>query len=188
MNVTETALPGVLLLEPRVFPDERGHFMETWNRDRYAAAGVPDRFVQDNVSVSRRGVLRGLHFQHPHAQGKLVSVPWGEVWDVAVDVRAGSPRFGQWVGYSLSAENARQLWIPEGFAHGFVVLSERAVFQYKCTDVYHPEAERTLRWDDPELAIEWPVSDPLVSEKDAQGVTLSGLRPDHQPPYPGGGR
>lgn len=183
MNVTETALPGVLLLEPRVFHDERGWFLETWRLDRYAAAGVAGPFVQDNVSRSRRGVLRGLHFQQPHPQGKLVSVLHGSVWDVAVDVRRGSPEFGRWVGYELSARNARQLWIPEGFAHGFVVLSEEAVFQYKCTDVYQPHAERTLRWDDPGLAIDWPVRDPVVSEKDVQGRLLREVPADHLPRF-----
>ena len=177
MKVTPTELDGVLLLEPRVFHDERGYFLETWREDRYAAAGVPAAFVQDNVSWSRRGVLRGLHLQRPHPQGKLVQVLHGEVWDVAADVRPGSPSFGRWAGFALSAENARQLWIPEGFAHGFVVLSEQALFHYRCTDVYHPEAEITVRWDDPDLAIAWPVADPLVSPRDAAGVALRDLRP-----------
>lgn len=183
MTATETALPGVLLLEPRVFRDERGYFLESWREERYAEAGVARGFVQDNVSHSRRGVLRGLHYQQPNPQGKLVSVVYGEVWDVAVDIRRGSPAFGRWVGVALSAANARQLWIPAGFAHGFVVLSEEAVFHYKCTDVYRPEAEGTIRWDDPELAIRWPVHEPVVSEKDAGGLRLRDVPADRLPPF-----
>jgi dTDP-4-dehydrorhamnose 3,5-epimerase len=178
-----TALPGVLLLEPRVFRDSRGTFMETWRERRYREVGVSGPFVQDNVSASRRGVLRGLHVQHPHPQGKLVSVLNGEVWDVAVDVRVGSPTFGRWLGCVLSAENARQLWIPEGFAHGFVALADASVVHYKCTDVYRPEAERTVRWDDPAIGIEWPIDDPVLSERDLGGSLLAaipeGLLPRH---------
>jgi len=183
VNVQPTELPGVLLLEPRLFHDERGHFLELWQEERYAAAGLPTRFVQDNVSRSRRGVLRGLHFQHPRSQGKLVSVLHGEVWDVAVDIRAGSPTFGRWVGYTLSAENGRQLWIPAGFAHGFVATSPEAVFAYKCTERYHAADEATVRWDDPELAIDWPVEAPIVSAKDAEGVLLRDLAPERTPRY-----
>lgn len=185
MTVTETALPGVLLLEPRVFRDERGWFLETWRDARYAEAGVAPRFVQDNVSVSRRGVIRGLHYQEPGAQGKLVSVLRGRVLDVAVDVRAGSPTFGRWVGYELSDENGHQLWIPEGFAHGFSVLSGEAVFAYKCTAPYVPAGERTVRWDDPDLAIDWRVADPVVSDKDREGRFLRDLPAEHLPRYPG---
>jgi dTDP-4-dehydrorhamnose 3,5-epimerase len=176
MKVSATGLEGVLLVEPRVFHDERGYFLETWREDRYAAAGIPPGFVQDNVSWSRRGVLRGLHLQQPHPQGKLVQVLHGEVWDVAVDVRPGSPGFGRWAGFTLSDSNARQLWIPPGFAHGFVVLSDQALFHYRCTDVYHPEAEITVRWNDPDLAIGWPVAEPVVSARDAEGVWLRDLR------------
>jgi dTDP-4-dehydrorhamnose 3,5-epimerase len=185
MTVEETALPGVLLLRPRRFADARGHFLETWRRDRYAEAGIGADFAQDNASYSRRGVLRGLHFQQPHGQGKLVSVLLGEVWDVAVDVRAGSPTFGRWVGYTLSADNARQLWIPPGFAHGFVVTSPEAVFSYKCTDVYHPEAELTVRWDDPDVAVAWPVQPALVAEKDAAAPRLGEIPADRLPRYEG---
>lgn len=171
MKVTPLALPEVLLIEPRVFRDERGYFTETWHQSRYADVGIPGPFVQDNLSYSTKGVLRGLHYQWPAAQGKLVSVLRGEVFDVAVDVRRGSRTFGRWVGEVLSAESKNQLWIPEGFAHGFLVLSERAEFLYKTTDYYHPEAEHCLRWDDPTLAIEWPSlgAPPAVSAKDAKG-------------------
>jgi dTDP-4-dehydrorhamnose 3,5-epimerase len=171
--VTPLAIPEVLLVEPRVFGDARGYFVETFSAARYAEAGVPGPFVQDNVSRSRRGVLRGLHLQHPHAQGKLVSVLEGEVFDVAVDVRVGSETFGRWVGEYLSAENHRQVYVPPGFAHGFVVTSDHALFSYKCTDYYHPETERTVRWDDPCIGVAWPVDAPIVSEKDRAGVPLA---------------
>jgi dTDP-4-dehydrorhamnose 3,5-epimerase len=172
ITVHATALSGVLLLEPRVFRDSRGFFAETWHRERYAQLGIGAHFVQDNVSFSRRGVLRGLHYQNPSAQGKLVSVLQGEVFDVAVDLRRGSPTFARWVGIELSAENLRQLWIPEGFAHGFVVTSETALFSYKCTEFYRPEHERSLRWNDPEIGIEWPVPEPVLSPKDAEAPLL----------------
>lgn len=174
MKVTETELPGVLILEPQVFRDERGYFFESWNEARYREAGIEVAFVQDNLSFSNKGVLRGLHFQvPPHAQGKLVSVLQGAVWDVAVDLRTASPAFGQWVGLELSSENARQLYIPEGFAHGFVVLSESVLFSYKCTNFYVPEYERSVRWDDPELAIQWPITHPALSPKDAVAPTFA---------------
>lgn len=182
MKVRETALPGVLLIEPRVFRDERGYFLESWVEERYRVLGDP-RFVQDNLSSSRQGVLRGLHYQEPHAQAKLVSVLHGEVFDVAVDIRVGSPGFGRWEGHVLSAENALQLYIPEGFAHGFAVLSESAVLAYKCTDYYHPGAEGTVRWDDPALAIEWPVRDPLLSPKDRAAAALREIPPGRLPRY-----
>jgi dTDP-4-dehydrorhamnose 3,5-epimerase len=166
MKVVRTEIPDVLLLEPRVFGDSRGFFMETWARERYEAAGVVGTFVQDNLSSSAQGILRGLHLQHPHGQGKLVSCVLGEVFDVAVDVRHGSPTFGRWVGYALSAENKRQLWIPPGFAHGFCVTSERALFTYKCTDAYHPETELGVLWNDPDVGIVWPTAEPLLSDKD----------------------
>ncbi len=172
MKIIETDLPGVLILEPKVFGDERGFFMESWNAGRYAEAGLPDRFVQDNLSFSRHGVLRGLHFQNPQPQGKLVSVLQGEVFDVAVDIRVGSPTFGRWTGVTLSAENKRQLYVPEDFAHGFVVTSDAALFFYKCTDYYAPASEGTVLWDDPEIGIEWPLDSPTLSEKDRAAPTL----------------
>lgn len=177
MKVTPTRIPEVLIVEPRVFPDERGYFLETWNRQRYADAGIDVDFVQDNLSFSRRGVLRGLHYQNPGAQGKLVSVAQGEVFDVAVDLRTDSPTFGEWAGVTLSHENQRRLWVPAGFAHGFVVTSETAVFAYKCTDYYAPQHERSLLWNDPEIGIQWPVENPVVAAKDAAAPTLR-----HTPP------
>ena len=173
MKVTETRLPGVLLIEPRIFGDARGAFWETWNAARYTDAGVPATFVQDNVSRSSRGVLRGLHLQHPQAQGKLVQVLQGEVFDVAVDLRRGSSHFGQWVGVTLTGENAEQLWIPPGFHHGFCVLSETVIFSYKCTDFYAPQTELGVLWNDPEIGIDWPLKDPILSDKD---VALPRLR------------
>jgi dTDP-4-dehydrorhamnose 3,5-epimerase len=181
MRVEATPLPGVLLIETRRFRDPRGYFQEMWNQQRYREAGVPGEFVQDNLSMSRKGVLRGLHYQLPHAQAKLVSVMEGEIWDVAVDLRLGSETFGRWHAETLSAENARQLYIPGGFAHGFVVLSETALVSYKCTDHYHPEAEHTLLWDDPELGIDWPVADPVLSEKDGAGRLLRDIPRDGLP-------
>ena len=177
MQVIQTALPGVLLLEPRVFGDERGFFFESFNDKLFTqAVGGPVAFVQDNHSRSSRGVLRGLHYQlPPHAQGKLVRVVQGEVFDVAVDIRAGSPTFGRWVGEVLSEQNKRQLWIPPGFAHGFVTLSETADFLYKTTDFYAPQAERCIAWNDPAIGIHWPYDgEPQVSAKDALGVGLGG--------------
>jgi len=157
MRVTETELPGVLLIEPAVFGDERGYFLETWSAARYPANGVPVSFVQDNLSKSRQGTLRGLHLQHPHGQAKLVYVVTGEVFDVAVDVRVGSPTFGRWYGTTLSETNKRQIYIPTGFAHGFCVTSNEAIFAYKCSDGYHPEAELTIAYDDPDIGVRWPV-------------------------------
>ncbi len=175
MKVIQTELPEVLILEPRVFGDERGFFYESFNARAFAeASGLSRDFVQDNHSRSQRGVLRGLHYQLQQAQGKLVRVCAGEVYDVAVDVRRSSPTFGRWVGVHLSAENKRQLWVPEGFAHGFLVLSEFAEFLYKTTDYYAPAHERCIRWDDPALAIDWPLSGaPQLSAKDQAGATLS---------------
>ncbi|MGK8440019.1 dTDP-4-dehydrorhamnose 3,5-epimerase [Ectopseudomonas hydrolytica] len=175
MKVIATALPEVLILEPQVFGDERGFFYESFNARRFAeATGVSREFVQDNHSRSARGVLRGLHYQLQQAQGKLVRVSAGEVYDVAVDVRRSSPNFGKWVGVHLSAENKRQLWVPEGFAHGFLVLSEYAEFLYKTTDYYAPAHERCIRWDDASLAIDWPLDGltPQLSAKDQQGLSL----------------
>jgi dTDP-4-dehydrorhamnose 3,5-epimerase len=164
----------VLLIEPDVYRDERGFFLETWSAQRYAAHGLPPVFVQDNLSCSARGVLRGLHLQAaPHAQGKLVYVLEGEAFDVAVDLRRGSPTFGQWVGEILSLENGRQLYIPPGFAHGFCVTSERCLFAYKCTTPYQPGAEVGVAWNDPDLAIPWPVATPRLSPRDAAHPCLS---------------
>jgi len=177
MKVIETPLAGVLIIEPQVFGDERGFFLETWSRKRYAEAGIDVDFVQDNLSLSSRGVLRGLHFQNPMAQGKLVSVLKGEVFDVAVDLRQGSPTFGRWHGVVLSGENKRQYWVPPGFAHGFCVTSETALFTYKCTELYAPGHERSIRWDDPDLAIDWPVAKPQVSDKDRLAPFLADIDP-----------
>lgn len=185
MNVIATELPGVLIVEPRVFGDERGWFAETWNRRRYAEAGIDLPFVQDNQSFSARGVLRGLHFQNPNPQGKLVSVVAGEVFDVAVDIRLGSPTFGRWVGVHLSASNHRQLWVPPDFAHGFCVLSETALFAYKCTDQYNPAAEGSILWNDPEIGIDWPIREPTLSEKDRDAPRLSQLPAERLPRFPG---
>ena len=173
MKVLPTEIPGVLILEPKVFGDERGFFLETFHSKRYADAGIPGPFVQDNYSRSVKGTLRGLHFQEPQAQGKLVQVVAGAVYDVAVDIRKGSPTFGKWVGVELSSENKRQFWVPPGFAHGFCVLSESADFQYKCTALYAPENERAIIWNDPDLAIPWPLSGaPKLSAKDAAAPRL----------------
>ncbi|MXR37645.1 dTDP-4-dehydrorhamnose 3,5-epimerase [Craterilacuibacter sinensis] len=175
MQVIDTAIPDVKIIEPRVFKDERGFFFESFNQQRFnEAIGRKVTFVQDNHSRSSKGVLRGLHYQRPpHAQGKLVRCTVGEVFDVAVDIREGSPTFGQWVGINLSADNKRQLWIPEGFAHGFVTLSETAELLYKATDYYAPQADACIRWDDPVIGVEWPLPcTPILSVKDEQGTAL----------------
>jgi dTDP-4-dehydrorhamnose 3,5-epimerase len=177
MKVIETQLPGVLIIEPKVFGDERGFFVETFQASRYSeAAGIDLPFVQDNHSRSRRGVLRGMHAQKQHPQGKLVRVSRGEVFDVAVDINPDSPHFGRWVGVTLSDVNGRQLWIPPGYAHGFAVISELADFEYKCTEYYHPQDETGLVWNDPDVGIEWPVAEPLISEKDVKLPTLAQIR------------
>jgi dTDP-4-dehydrorhamnose 3,5-epimerase len=181
MEVEELGL-GVKLLRPRQFRDDRGWFSELWNASRYESAGVPP-FVQDNVSVSRRNVLRGLHYQHPHGQGKLVTVMAGTVFDVAVDIRTGSPTFGHWVGRELDAGTFEQLYIPEGFAHGFVVLSESAVFHYKCTKPYVPEAEGGILWRDPAIGIDWPCADPVLSDRDAAAPALAAAPSGRLPMY-----
>ena len=173
MNIIQTDIPGVLIIEPRVFGDARGFFMETWQQRRYADAGLPEQFVQDNISFSRRGILRGLHYQHPQGQGKLVYVLQGEVYDVAVDIRAGSPHFGRQVGLTLSAENKRQFYIPPGFAHGFCVLSDEAHVEYKCTSPYDPADNVGIAWNDPSLAIPWPAATPILSDKDRLNPTLA---------------
>lgn len=175
MKVLETPIADLLVLEPRVFGDERGFFIETWQRERYRELGIDGEFVQDNHSRSRRGILRGLHYQIRQPQGKLVRVTVGEVFDVAVDLRKSSSTFGQWFGAVLSESNHRQMWVPPGFAHGFYVMSDTADFQYKCTDYYAPEFERTLRWDDPAVGIDWPLVEgekPLLSDKDQHGLSL----------------
>lgn len=176
MKITETRIPDVKLIEPKVFGDERGFFMETWQRRKFAEGGIDHDFVQDNHSRSVKGTLRGLHYQIQQRQGKLVRVTTGSVFDVAVDLRRWSPTFGQWAGEHLSAENKYMLWVPPGFAHGFYVTSETADFQYKCSDYYAPEHERCIRWDDPDLAIDWPLEgngELLVSEKDCQGLAFA---------------
>lgn len=183
MKVAPTSLPGVLTIEPERFGDARGFFQETWHRRRYADAGIDADFVQDNVSSSARNVVRGLHLQQPRAQGKLIWVLQGEVFDVAADVRVGSPTFGRWTAAVLSADNGRQLWIPQGFAHGFCVLSETTLFAYKCTDYYAPEDELTVLWNDPDIGIEWPVPDPVLSERDAAAAPLASLDPAQLPAY-----
>ncbi|AGA91741.1 dTDP-4-dehydrorhamnose 3,5-epimerase [Thioflavicoccus mobilis 8321] len=183
MNCLETAIPGVLILEPKVFGDARGFFMETWQSRRYAELGLPD-LVQDNLARSARGVLRGLHVQHPHAQGKLVQVLEGQVFDVAVDIRRDSPWYGQSVGVTLSGERPRQFWIPPGFAHGYYVTSDTALFAYKCSDYYHPEAELAVRWDDPDLAIAWPLAGaPRLSDKDRDAARLAEIPAEGLPSY-----
>jgi dTDP-4-dehydrorhamnose 3,5-epimerase len=181
MKITHTKLPGVLYIEPDAFGDDRGWFLETWSQGRYAEIGVPELFVQDSVSMSRRGTVRGLHLQHPSGQGKLVQVVHGSVYDVTVDVRAGSSTFGQWIGEILSAEDHRQLYIPPGFAHGFCVTSEAAVFMYKCTEVYHRETELGVAWNDPDLAIPWPVDTPILSARDSSFPRLRDIPVDRLP-------
>jgi len=185
VKVIDTKLPGVILFQPRLFGDSRGFFVETWHRDRYCEAGIAEEFVQDNLSFSARGVLRGLHFQNPSAQGKLVQVLAGAVYDVAVDIRRGSPHYGEWLGVLLSADNHHQLYVPPGFAHGFCVTSETALFNYKCTDFYNPAAERSIRWDDPAIGVDWPLADlvPELSEKDRQAPRLAELAEEVLPRY-----
>lgn len=183
MKVIETGLPGCVVIEPRVFGDGRGFFYESFNADRLAPHGLAPTFVQGNVSSSSRNVLRGLHYQWPRPQGKYVSVVEGEVWDVAVDIRRGSPTFGKWTATLLSAENKRQVWIPEGFAHGFVTLSERAVFTYLCTATYDREADACIRWNDASLGVDWPVADPVLSDKDANAPFIAEVAEDRLPVY-----
>ena len=175
MNIIETPIPDLLVIEPKVFGDERGFFMETFQQQRYAEFGIKQTFVQDNLSFSKRGVLRGLHMQNPSLQGKLVYVLQGEVFDVAVDLRRGSPTFGQWHGEYLSGENKRQLWIPVGFAHGFCVTGDTALFAYKCTDYYNFNAEFSIRWNDPDIGIDWPMTDVQLAAKDATAPYLKDI-------------
>lgn len=186
MNIIETSLPGVLVIEPKVFGDKRGFFLETYREDQLIEAGISEKFVQDNHSRSSRGVLRGLHYQLIQPQGKLVRVARGEVFDVAVDVRQGSPTFGQWCGDILNEENMRMMYVPPGFAHGFIVLSDVADLIYKCTDYYHPQSEQGIRWNDPDIGIEWPLSDVNLSEKDASNPLLKNQPAELLPDYTGG--
>jgi dTDP-4-dehydrorhamnose 3,5-epimerase len=183
MKASKTMLPGCLIVEPQVFGDSRGFFFEAWNAVEFSKIGVEAEFRQSNISGSTRGVLRGLHYQWPNPQGKLVSVLEGEVYDVAVDIRRGSPHFGKWAAVVLSAENKRQLWIPEGFAHGFAVLSERALFSYMCTNVYDKVADAGVRWDDPAIGIDWPIANPNLSDKDAKAPLLAEVAQDRLPVY-----
>jgi len=181
VSVIETAVPGVLVVEPRIFSDARGTFFEVYRAESYAAMGIDVAFVQDNVSISRRGVLRGLHFQQPNAQAKLIQALRGEVFDVAVDLRLGSPTFGRAAWTTLSESNRRQLFIPSGFAHGFVVTSDEAIVAYKCSEYYSPSAEHAIRWNDPALGIPWPVATPILSPKDEAAPLLSAIPRDMLP-------
>jgi dTDP-4-dehydrorhamnose 3,5-epimerase len=183
MKVIETAVPGALIIEPQVFGDARGFFYESYNKAKWIEAGIDVDFVQSNVSRSARGVLRGLHYQWPNPQGKLVSVLEGEVYDVAVDIRRGSPTFGQSVGVMLTADNHRHFWIPEGFAHGFCVVSDFATFTYQCTALYDPKADAGIRWNDAALGIDWPISAPLLSDKDGRTPLLRDVPPEQLPVY-----
>ena len=183
VRFTETSLPGVMLIEPQVFTDTRGFFLEACHQEKYAGAGITKPFVQDNHSRSQKGTLRGLHYQLGHAQGKLVYVVIGEIFDVAVDIRRGSPTFGRWVGARLSEENKHQIYVPEGFAHGFCVLSDTADVIYKCTDFYSPKDERGVFWADPTINIEWPIPSPVLSEKDKRNSRLDELDEENLPTY-----
>ena len=183
MKVTKSILQGAMVFEPKVFGDDRGFFMETWNYNRYKEAGLDVKFVQSNLSKSSKGVLRGLHFQQPNPQGKLVQILTGEVFDVAVDIRKGSPTFGQWHGETLSGDNHKQFYIPEGFAHGFCVLSEMAIFSYMCTNFYDAKTENSLLWNDPQIEIDWPIDCPLLSDKDKNGLELKAITPNNLPVF-----
>lgn len=183
MEVISLEIPEVKLIKPKIYGDTRGFFLETYQKQRYLEAGIPNDFVQDNLSKSAKGVLRGLHIQNPKSQGKLVSVIAGEVFDVAVDVRIGSPTFGQSIGYYLNEENKCQLWVPRGFAHGFVVTSDEAIFSYKCDEYYAPEHEVSLAWNDKSLGIQWPCDNPLLSSKDQTGIALKDFDDKQLPHY-----
>ena len=188
MNILQTSLDGVLVVEPMVFDDDRGYFMELYHKSKYEDVGISGDFRQDNLSFSRKGALRGLHFQHPYGQAKLVQVLEGNVFDVVVDIRQGSPSLGKWFGVYLSGENKRQVFIPQGFAHGFCVVSDSALFLYKCSEFYAPECEGGVLWADPDLGIEWPIQEPIVSEKDAVYPRLRDIPADRLPRYEDGGK
>lgn len=175
MKIIQTELPGALVLEPKIFGDPRGYFFELWRNENLKEIGIQNPFVQDNVSLSQKGVLRGLHYQDPFAQGKLVSVLQGSILDIAVDLRKDSPTFLKWFGVELSQDNKRQFFVPPSFAHGFLVLSQEAIVMYKCTDYYHPETEKTILWNDPDLDVRWPIQSPALSERDSKGKTLRQL-------------
>lgn len=183
MKIIETKLPGVFVLEPKVFTDDRGYFLETWNSKRYEQAGIPGPFVQDNISFSKKGILRGLHFQYPQSQGKLIQVLSGEVLDVVVDISVDSPTYGEWFDEVLSESNHRQMYVPPGFAHGYCVMSEMALFSYKCTDFYNPETEHGIIWNDPDIGIKWPIDQPSLSPKDEAYPRLKDLRPENLPQF-----
>ena len=185
INVSATSLPGVMIIEPRIFSDQRGFFLETFHKEKYEKAGIARNFIQDNHSHSRKGTLRGIHYQLEHPQAKLIGVVRGEIFDVAVDIRRGSPWFGKWVGVHLSEENKKQLFIPEGFAHGFEVLSDPADVTYKCSELYFPEDEHGVIWSDPQISIQWPISSPILSEKDSKYLPLSKIPGDDLPLYKG---
>jgi dTDP-4-dehydrorhamnose 3,5-epimerase len=186
MKILQTDLEGVLIVEPTVFSDGRGFFWESYHKTRYRELGIAVEFVQDNLSFSGKGALRGLHYQYPFGQAKLVQVLFGHVFDVAVDIRRGSPTFGRWVGVDLSHENKRQVFIPEGFAHGFCVLSDTGLFSYKCSDLYSPDHEGGVLWSDPDIDIDWPIREPLLSEKDMKNPRLRDIRADRLPKYGNG--
>lgn len=175
LKITSTELDGVKIIEPAVFKDQRGFFMETWRKSTYEDIGAKNPFVQDNVSFSSKGILRGLHFQNPSAQGKLVTAYMGEIFDVVVDIRKGSGTFGKWIGVTLSSDNNKQIYVPEGFAHGFLVTSDTALITYKCTDYYNSEAEKSISWDDPDIGVKWPIDSPTLSAKDSGAKKLSEL-------------
>ena len=183
MRVAQTEFEEVLILEPDAFADKRGFLMETYQQERYMGFGIHSVFVQDNLSRSLRGTLRGLHYQHPHPQAKLVQVLQGAIFDVVVDIRKGSPRFGRWAGALLSEENKHQLYVPKGFAHGFCALSEAALVYYKCSDLYAPDSEGGILWSDPDLSISWPVKDPLISDKDSRYPFLRDTASERLPTY-----
>jgi len=183
MELIETGLEGLLLLIPKVFDDDRGFFMETYQKEKYVRLGISVDLVQDNLSFSHSGTLRGLHFQHPHEQAKLVQVLTGHVFDITIDIRIGSPTFGQWRAFHLSGDNRRQIFVPEGFAHGFCVLSDTALFSYKCSDYYAPDCEGGVIWSDPDIGIDWPVKEPILSEKDAKYPRLRDIAVDRLPRY-----
>ena len=185
MKVTETSLPGVLLIEPKVFGDSRGFFVETYHQERYTERGIAGPFVQNNLSLSVRGVIRGLHLQNPNQQGKLVQVLRGEIFDVAVDVRVGSPTYGQWTAVTLSSDKRNQVYIPPDFAHGFAVLSDEALISYQCTDYYTPKSALFIRWDDPDIGIDWPFREPSLSTQDEEAVALREIDPAQLPSFAG---